>query len=54
MVPLFLVLIGAAFLLQALGVLTAYFVAIVWPILLILIGLQKAMASACRCCCEKK
>lgn len=56
MVPVYLVLIGVAFLLQALGVLSASLVAVVWPILLILIGVQKMMGSRCGCCgkCETK
>ena len=53
LVPIFILLIGVAFLLQALNVLSASFVAITWPILLILIGLQKIVGSACKCCVKK-
>ncbi len=52
-VPVLITLIGVAFLLQALGVLSAYANSIIWPILLILIGLQKAFGSLCKCCCTK-
>lgn len=50
MVPLFIVLIGLTFLLQAFGVLSDYFVSLAWPILLILIGLQKMFGRMCKCC----
>ena len=49
-VPVFIVLIGLAFLLRSLGVLTADFVAMAWPVLVILIGLQKMMGGMCKCC----
>lgn len=49
-VPLFIALIGLAFLLQAFGVLSAGFVAIAWPILVLLIGLQKLFGGGCKCC----
>lgn len=49
-VPMLITLIGVAFLLQALDVLTASFVATAWPVLLILIGLQKMFAGMCSCC----
>jgi hypothetical protein len=48
-VPLLIVLIGVAFLLQALGVLTAETVSMVWPIGLILIGLMKMSKGMCGC-----
>lgn len=50
MVPLFIVLIGLTFLLQAFGVLSDYFVSFAWPVLLILIGLQKMFKGVCKCC----
>ena len=42
---IFLLLLGLLFLLNALGVFTASFTAIVWPILVILLGLKKL----CKC-----
>lgn len=50
MVPLMLVLLGLAFLLKAWGILSAGFVDVAWPVLLILIGLQKMMGGVCKCC----
>lgn len=50
MVPLFIVLIGLTFLLEALGVVSVGFANVAWPILLILIGLQKMMRGMCKCC----
>ncbi len=50
MLPLFITLIGLAFLLQALNVVSPSFVALAWPILLILAGLQKMFGSMCSCC----
>jgi len=46
--PVMLVLIGLDFLLGAIGVLTANFVAITWPILLIILGCVKMVR--CGCC----
>ncbi|MCX6714363.1 MAG: DUF5668 domain-containing protein [Candidatus Uhrbacteria bacterium] len=53
-VPLFITLIGLAFLLKALGYMSAGTVDIAWPILLVLVGLQKMMGGACKCCEMKK
>ena len=50
MVPLFITLLGLVFLLQTLGALSAALVAYLWPILLILIGLQKMFGGMCTCC----
>lgn len=50
MIPLFIVLIGLAFLLGNLGYLSAKVVGIAWPILLGLIGLQKMLGGKCKCC----
>ncbi len=50
MVPLGIVLIGLVFLLQALNVLAASTAAVAWPVILILIGLQKMMGGMCKCC----
>jgi hypothetical protein len=49
-IPLAIVLIGLAFLLQALNVLSAGFVALAWPILVIIIGLMKLTKGMCKCC----
>jgi hypothetical protein len=50
MVPIFIVLIGLAFLLNALGVLSDRLTALAWPTLLMLIGLQKLFGGCCKCC----
>ncbi len=49
-IPLAILLIGLAFLLQAFGVLSMMTVAIIWPILLIIIGLMKLTRGMCKCC----
>ncbi len=49
-VPILITLIGLAFLLQAFAVLSPRFVEIAWPILLVLIGLNKLIAGKCKCC----
>lgn len=54
LVPLIIVIIGGAFLLQTLGVLTAATVSMVWPVGLILIGLVKLGGGMCGCCTMKK
>lgn len=43
-----LILIGLAFLLQDFGVLAASVVAIIWPILVIIVGAVKL--GGCKCC----
>jgi hypothetical protein len=48
-VPVLVILIGIAFLLGALGVLTAGFVGLAWPIGLILIGAVKLGSGGCKC-----
>lgn len=50
MVPLLVVLFGLAFLLEALGTLSASFVNIAWPVLVILAGGMKLMKGMCKCC----
>ncbi len=50
MMPFFILLLGLTFLLQALGILPADIVGYIWPILLILIGLQKMFGNKCHCC----
>jgi hypothetical protein len=50
MVPFFIILIGVTFLMRYFGAMSQMMVDLVWPILLILIGLQKMMSGVCRCC----
>ena len=50
MMPLMIVLIGLTFLLGAFNILSPMVVAVIWPILLILIGLQKMFKGMCKCC----
>jgi len=46
-----IMLIGLVFLLQTFGVVSPRFVAITWPILLILIGFKKSfLKGRCKCC----
>ena len=47
MMPWLVILVGLAFLLEALNVLTASFVGIVWPILVIIAGVMKL--GGCKC-----
>lgn len=49
-IPLFIVLIGVVFLLNALEVVGADFTSTAWPILVILIGLMKMSSGMCSCC----
>lgn len=55
MTGILIALIGVAFLLGALEVMSAKAVGITWPILLILIGLKGACCGKgkCKCCSEK-
>ncbi len=48
------VLIGAAFLLRALGILAFRFVDTLWPLLLIFVGASMLMKGRCRHCPEKQ
>lgn len=45
--------IGLAFLLQTLGVLSAMAVSYIWPIALLVIGLTKLFSGRCSCCSGK-
>ncbi len=49
-IPGLVVLFGLTFLLGALGVFSAHAVSIIWPILVILAGLQKFGRDMCKCC----
>ena len=50
MTGILIALIGLTFLLGAFNVLSARVVEITWPILLILIGVQKVCGRKCKCC----
>lgn len=54
MVPVYVVLLGVLFLLNAFDVVTAGVTAMVWPIIIIAIGLQKIFQSRCSCCSKDK
>jgi hypothetical protein len=48
--PILTILVGADFLLGALGIFTWWFVDIIWPILLIIAGFTWMNAGKCGCC----
>ena len=48
--PILIILLGLVFLLEALSILTPGFVAIVWPIIVIVAGGMKLMGKKCKCC----
>ncbi len=48
--PLYMVLFGLAFLLRAIGALSAESVSFIWPILVIAAGLSKMAGHKCNCC----
>ncbi len=50
MTPILITLIGLAFLLLRLDVLTQNFVDYAWPVLIIAIGVTKITGSKCKCC----
>lgn len=50
LVPILIILLGLAFLLENLNVLTAGFVGLAWPVLLILVGVVKIFGHGCKCC----
>jgi hypothetical protein len=50
MPAVFIVLIGSVFLLQAMGVVDSRDAGLIWPILVILVGLQMLFRGKCRCC----
>lgn len=49
-IPVFIILIGLAFLLQGWDLLSESTVAIVWPVLLIAIGGTQLFKRVCKCC----
>ncbi len=50
MIPLFIVIFGVLFLLNSQGMVADDTVGVVWPILVILGGLQKLFRGMCKCC----
>ena len=50
MVPILILLVGLTFLLTAMGIESAEVNSYVWPVLIILIGLQKLFQNQCKCC----
>ncbi len=49
-IPFLVLLFGLLFLLSAYDVFTAGFVAVAWPVLVILAGLTKRFGRKCSCC----
>ena len=49
-VPVCIMLIGLAALVGQLGWLSAMWVGIIWPVLLIVIGFVKMKSQSCKCC----
>ena len=49
-VPALVVLFALDFFLGSLGVVSAHFVSVSWPVLLGLAGLSKMFSSKCTCC----
>lgn len=52
-VPLSIALIGLCFFLQAFALVSVSFVSVVWPLLLMLIGVMKLSKGSCKCCSKK-
>jgi len=50
MVGIFIILFGLTFLLGTLNVISQQIVNIVWPSLIILVGLKKLGSGMCKCC----
>lgn len=50
MIGILIVMMGLLFFLQALGLITTYAVSVIWPVLLILIGIKKVMKGVCMGC----
>ena len=50
MIPMLIFVIGLLFFLNAVGVVTANALAILWPIAVMLAGLMKMMKGKCKCC----
>jgi hypothetical protein len=48
--PILVVLLGLSFLLTALNVYSAGVNSVIWPIIVILAGLQKMFSRNCSCC----
>ncbi len=52
-IPVLVVLFGLLFLLQAVNVVSTEFTAIVWPIIVMAVGLNKLAKGMCKCCSVK-
>jgi hypothetical protein len=52
-IPILIIILGLAFLLAQVNVLTWAFVGVTWPILIIIAGCVKLMGSSCKCCGKK-
>ena len=50
MIPMLIFVIGLLFFLNAIDVVTASALAILWPIAVMLAGLMKMMKGKCKCC----
>lgn len=50
MIPGLIVLFGLLFFLEAMNALSSQFVSAVWPVLVIIGGLQKMFGGNCKCC----
>ncbi len=48
--PVMIILIGLTFLLGALNILTPFAVSVIWPSLLIILGIKKIFMKMCKCC----
>lgn len=53
-IPILIILLGLTFLLRELGTLSVSTASIIWPIIVILIGCNKLMGGACKCCGSHK
>ncbi len=49
-VPILVMLIGVAFLLNAVGIMDSYTLSIMWPILVIIASITKVCEHKCACC----
>ncbi len=50
MMPILLIVAGLVFLAGNMGWLSAYWVGIIWPLLLIIAGIKKLVMRMCKCC----
>ena len=54
MAGLLIVLLGLLFLLNTLGMVSSHIVNVVWPVLVILIGVKKMTKGLCKCCSKDR